>query len=80
MKTNLWGEQVGRRQHAFGGVLVCVDQTRCPECDGELDTVTTEEPALLRHGGYGAMRTTVSVHCRCGYYRTNAVSELRPPR
>lgn len=43
--------------------LAVLDLTRCPECSGPLAQHTVAEPALLRHGGYGATRTTESLSC-----------------
>lgn len=60
--------------------LVVTDPTRCPECGSELARQTASEPALVRSGGYGATRETVTAWCGCGWALTVAISETRPNR
>lgn len=60
--------------------LVLIDLVACPACGGELDSEQVDEDALLRHGGYGATRTSVRFHCACGWTLLRQVSETRPPR
>lgn len=44
------------------------DPTACPECGTDLASTATGQPALFRHGGYGAARTTTVAHCPvCGW-------------
>jgi hypothetical protein len=50
----------------------------CPDCGGGVETETTEQAAILRHGGYGETRTTVVRWCRCGYALVTAVLSERP--
>lgn len=41
--------------------LVAVDTDHCPVCLSSLRRVTSEEPVLFRHGGYGATRRTIPI-------------------
>lgn len=52
----------------------------CPNCGGSTSTSRVEEPALLRHGGYGATRQSVLSQCDddCGWQMTTQVNEVRP--
>lgn len=66
----------------MGTALVHVNADRCPNCAaGTCDTGFTQ-PALFRHGGYGADRHTVVRHCArfCGWHVTRHVGEQRPAR
>jgi hypothetical protein len=70
----------GERERWTGGrALVPLPADVCP-IDGEpLTDVTTEEPVLFRHGGYGATRTSVTAWCSaCGWSVLRSVTELRP--
>ena len=59
--------------------LVPLSRDVCPECAADMHTFTVAQPALVRHGGYGATSVTKSVSCPdCGWHLTNAVSEERP--
>lgn len=61
--------------------LVPIDRATCPSCGGHLREIRMTELALLRHGGYGASRETVSVSCvRCPWLLVVEVSEVRPDR
>lgn len=40
--------------------LVPLDPTRCPACSTELDRDQWAQPALVRHGGYGATEQNVA--------------------
>lgn len=52
---------------------------KCPQCAGEgLETLTLGEPALFRHGGYGATRETVLELHACGYRREVRTTEVNP--
>lgn len=71
-----------RRRRGRGGPLVPIDLTRgCPACGAPLDTETAGQLPLLRHGGYGATRSTTTVTCsRCTWSLVTVVAEERPPR
>jgi predicted RNA-binding Zn-ribbon protein involved in translation (DUF1610 family) len=59
--------------------LVPVDTTACPDCGETLDPSITDEPALVRHGGYGAMRRTIRDACgACGWSIVRSVTEVHP--
>lgn len=73
-------EQNGRRT-GFSKALVPVDTSRCPECGTALDATTIHEPALLRHGGYGATARTTVVHCpnsECRWWMETERTEINP--
>jgi hypothetical protein len=57
---------------------VAVDPTRCPDCGRPLMVDATEQPALLRHGGYGATRRTVARLCPCGWHLVASIGEVAP--
>lgn len=60
--------------------LVAVDSSSCPQCRSTFLTVATfSQPAMVRHGGYGATRTTTVAFCaECDWSLVRAVSETRP--
>lgn len=60
--------------------LVHVPVDRCPTCDGELrQPEGFEQPALIRHGGFGATTRTVRVSCAgCGWSLVRERSEINP--
>lgn len=59
--------------------LVPIDRHLCPDCGEELASTTTEQPALLRHGGYGATRQDRVRHCpSCGFRLHAEQNEVRP--
>lgn len=62
--------------------LVFVGVEVCPTCGGDILAEHREEMPLLRHGGYGASRTTTRLHCgdHCGWSLDSFVGEHRPPR
>lgn len=60
--------------------LVHVPLDACPMCGGPLVDETVTEMPLLRHGGYGANRTSTRRYCLCGWALTVEVSETRPER
>lgn len=63
--------------------LVFVGTDVCPACSGPIWRNEREEMPLLRHGGYGASRTTVRLFCLafrdCGWSLDAFVGEHRPP-
>lgn len=63
--------------------LVLVGTDTCPACGNEVLSENREEIPLLRHGGYGASRTTTRLHCtdrtNCGWALDSFVGEHRPP-
>jgi hypothetical protein len=61
--------------------LVPLDRERCPDCGSDLGVITLDEPALVRHGGYGATRQTITVHClneECRWFLRRSVTETNP--
>jgi endogenous inhibitor of DNA gyrase (YacG/DUF329 family) len=59
--------------------LATTDPARCPACGAEVTDEQVDQPALIRHGGYGATRRTVTRHCPgCGYSLNHTTSETRP--
>lgn len=58
---------------------VPLDQTVCPNDGTTLTPDGMDEPALFKHGGYGATRRTVILTCRqCGWGITREISEISP--
>lgn len=63
--------------------LVPLSRESCLVCDGPLRRETVAQPALLRHGGYGATRQETFVLCvdeECGWVRLANTIEVRPDR
>jgi hypothetical protein len=61
------------------GSRALVRLTACPRCSQPLESVTHSMPALFRHGGFGAVRTTVSRYCApCGFDGGADVTETNP--
>jgi hypothetical protein len=62
--------------------LVLFDTTRCPSCPAvRLDVLIFEQPAIIRHGGYGAtMRHTIRRCRRCGWHLEAERIEVRPQK
>lgn len=59
--------------------LVALDLAVCPVCSGPLREACADEPALLRHGGYGATRRSCRTICEaCGWTLLASISERRP--
>lgn len=66
-----------------GSALVQVEVGRCPACGTSTHREVVQEQPLVRHGGYGAARRTVTEHCpnaKCRWWLTTDVSEERPER
>lgn len=58
--------------------LVRTEVGRCPRCGDAVQREVLEEPALVRHGGYGATRRSVREHCPCGFSLLVEESEVKP--
>jgi hypothetical protein len=61
--------------------LVAVESSECPACGSGLKRVTSDEPVLFRHGGYGATRHSVTDHCtniECHWALQREVTEVKP--
>jgi hypothetical protein len=61
--------------------LVRVEPGRCPACGAPTERDVVQEQPLLRHGGYGAARRTVTESCSrttCHWWLTCDISEERP--
>lgn len=53
----------------------------CPDCGAPTEPQTVNQPALLRHAGYGADRTTIVHRCtRCDWSLLAATTETKPVR
>lgn len=64
-----------------GRGLVPLLRDRCPDCGAQLDVTTAAQPALLRHGGYGADRVHVWRSCpACSWLLLAAVLSGPPLR
>lgn len=66
----------------MGTALAIVDADSCPDCAAATVELAFSEPALFRHGGYGAERHTMIRHCAsfCGWWIRRHVTERRPAR
>jgi primosomal protein N' len=61
--------------------LATTDPWQCPDCDTELTLETVDQPAIVRHGGYGGTRRTLTRHCpHCGYSLNHITTELPPAK
>ena len=61
--------------------LVAVDLANCPECGAGTVPMVAHQPALFRHGGYGATAYTVTLHClgvRCSWAMETERTEVSP--
>lgn len=61
--------------------LVPLPRHTCLGCGGATVEATIAQPALLRHGGYGATRVVTRLACvdpLCGMVRVARVDEVRP--
>ena len=71
----------GTRRTGFSKELVPVATESCPDCDSPMESTTIHEPALLRHGGYGATARTTVVRCSnrgCRWWMETERTEVRP--
>lgn len=66
--------RVGGRQ------LIALPRDRCPVDQLPLVISSVAQPALFRHGGYGATWTTTYRSCRCGWRLVAQGQETRPDR
>lgn len=71
-------ERQRRKRWTGGRALVPLDPDLCPACGQPTDTETTVEMALVRHGGYGADRSTTRRHCPCGWSLLAVTVETNP--
>jgi hypothetical protein len=79
--TRLFDHERTKRRRGQTKALVAIDPGVCPACSTELVETALHEPALIRHGGYGATRRTVDVYCPrddCRWSMQREVSEVRP--
>lgn len=82
--TRLFEHTPAPKRRGTTTALVLVGTDRCPACTGPVAAEHREELPLLRHGGYGASRSTTRLHCQdlttCGWSLDTAIAEHRPPR
>ena len=71
-----------RRAMGWGGsYAIAVRPDGCHQCGGPLTTQAAGQPALFRHGGYGATVTTMRRWCpTCGWDAGDHRTETRPDR
>lgn len=63
----------------MGVALVVLARPICPNCYEPLAVEHVHEPAMFRHGGYGATRLSVTRWCPgCGWWVLSAVGAARP--
>lgn len=58
--------------------LVPVPRDACPSCGCDTSTTTVAQPALFRHGGYGATLASTIRRCPCGWGLEAQRQEVRP--
>lgn len=61
--------------------LEAIDPNACPACGWPLKSVESRQPALLRHGGYGATMRVTTLHCssdECHWHRQSEQTEVNP--
>lgn len=83
MTARLFDVDPKTRRRLAGNLPVLVDTSRaCPDCAAPTVSHTVHEPALFRHGGYGATRTSTIDRCArfCGWSLVRAVIETNPRR
>ena len=76
----LCGSHATYAKHASAS-LVRIEVGRCPSCGSSTEREQVKEEPLLRHGGYGAARRTITESCSnptCRWWLTTDVSEERP--
>lgn len=66
----------------MGTALAIVDADSCPDCAAPVADIRFEQPALFRHGGYGADRHVTIRHCArfCGWHILAHVGEAPPAK
>jgi hypothetical protein len=74
---------VDRREvrHGTTTALVAVETVVCPSCGSDTVRGSLGEPALFRHGGYGATRETITDRCtsrQCDWKLVVSVTEVSP--
>lgn len=69
-----------QRRTLAGNLPVLLGFEVCPDCQAPTTTVQWDQPALVRHGGYGATQRRTVRHCmaRCGWGYEQTVEEVRP--
>ena len=68
-----------KRQRWTGSrALVLLPSDACPSCGGTLQTMSVGQPALFRHGGYGATLASTVRWCHCGWRLEAVRQETRP--
>lgn len=59
--------------------IVVVPNDRCHHCGTPVDEESFDQPALLRHGGYGATHRTTFILCpSCDWSQVLQTQEVRP--
>lgn len=60
--------------------LDTLDPAVCPDCGADLRTLNWGQPALFKHGGYGATTATERRHCPCSWSLIAAITTQKPQR
>lgn len=76
-------EFLDRAEKWKGGKALAIREPGCPECATPLIAASVTQPALFRHGGYGASKRTTWAICpntECRWSVEHTVEEVRPDR
>lgn len=74
-------ERIRRPKWTGSVALVILDRDHCLRCRSETVERRVAQPALLRHGGYGATKKTTFRFCpECRWFFISDVTEVRPER
>jgi hypothetical protein len=80
-RVALFGDALRPRTPRWTGstALVLLNQLRCTRCRGPLEVVTSDQPPLFRHGGYGEVTREVHHNCpSCATSRRVLIAAINP--
>lgn len=79
MKTDALFDAPERERWTGSRALVPFDRDACPVDQGPLSVIVVGQPALFRHGGYGADLTSTVRWCAlCGWQLLAQTQETKP--
>jgi hypothetical protein len=83
VKPQLFDTDAKERRKGTTKALVPVSARKCPMCGTATTSQSTHQPALLRHGGYGATMRTTTVNCTnddCRWWLEAERTEVKPDK